>query len=245
MAIKRLTLRNLLSFGPEADPIHLLPLNVLIGPNGSGKSNILAALSLLQAAPGKLAVPTRGVGGGVSEWVWKGATGQIAELEVVLDYRYNRLPLRHRIAFGETSARFELRDEFIEDERPRDPQKNQPYFYYKYHGGSPLINVEKPNIAQSEIEDDQDEFRDNGDEKYGLKRLPPDQVRTDESIISQRKIPNCIRRLLTWLPSMRVLESIMIGDLERRVLFERHKRQICQESSWQKTTQTLLSFSII
>jgi len=189
MAIKQLTLRNLLSFGPDAPPIDLLPLNVLIGPNGSGKSNILAALSLLQAAPGKLAAPTRGVGGGVSEWVWKGAAERTAMLEVVLDYRLNLLPLRHHIAFGDVNARFELRDEFIEEAQKRDPRKDQPYFYYKYNGGSPLINAEKPKGEQSEPEDDQDAFADNGDKKYGLKRLPPVQVRTDESILSQRKDP--------------------------------------------------------
>ena len=36
--IRRITLQNLLSFGPEGVELELGPLNVPIGPNGSGKS---------------------------------------------------------------------------------------------------------------------------------------------------------------------------------------------------------------
>ena len=51
MLIQRLTLRNLLSFGPNTPELLLDRLNVLIGPNGSGKSNLIEAIGLLQAAP--------------------------------------------------------------------------------------------------------------------------------------------------------------------------------------------------
>ena len=37
-------LRNLLSFGPDAQELTLEPLNVFIGPNGSGKSNLIDAI---------------------------------------------------------------------------------------------------------------------------------------------------------------------------------------------------------
>lgn len=69
--LHQITARNLLSFGPEGMTLELGPLNVLIGPNGSGKSNLLAALSLLQAAPQELARPAR-EGGGVRSWIWQG-----------------------------------------------------------------------------------------------------------------------------------------------------------------------------
>ena len=59
-----LTLTSLLSFGPDTQPLHLEPLNVLIGPNGSGKSNLIEAISLLRSAPAELVVPVR-EGGGV------------------------------------------------------------------------------------------------------------------------------------------------------------------------------------
>lgn len=79
--IERLRLKNLLSFGEAGIDLALEPLNVLIGPNGSGKSNLIEALSLLQAAPGDITVPIR-QGGGIAEWLWKGAQAPpTAELE--------------------------------------------------------------------------------------------------------------------------------------------------------------------
>ena len=66
-----ITLRGLLSFGPDTPALPLANLNILIGPNGSGKSNLIEALALLRAAPGDLRSVVRR-GGGVSEWIWKG-----------------------------------------------------------------------------------------------------------------------------------------------------------------------------
>ena len=48
MLIHELTLRGILSFGPDSATLALRPLNLLIGPNGSGKSNLLEAISLLR-----------------------------------------------------------------------------------------------------------------------------------------------------------------------------------------------------
>ena len=66
--LRQLTLRNLLSFGPETQPLDLQRLNVLIGPNGSGKSNLIESQALLRAAAGDLRAVVRR-GGGASEWV--------------------------------------------------------------------------------------------------------------------------------------------------------------------------------
>ena len=49
--LRSITLRNILSFGPDTPPLELRALNVLIGPNGSGKSNLLDAVELLKKAP--------------------------------------------------------------------------------------------------------------------------------------------------------------------------------------------------
>jgi predicted ATPase len=68
-----LRLQGLLSFGPESPEVALTPLNVLIGPNASGKSNFIEALELLHATLADLADPLR-IGGGLSEWLWKGAS---------------------------------------------------------------------------------------------------------------------------------------------------------------------------
>src|SRR5437879_11353071 len=67
-----ITLRNFLSFGPEAPCLPLGNLNVLVGPNGSGKSNLLEAIALLRSAANDLR-PVILRGGGIGEWIWKGA----------------------------------------------------------------------------------------------------------------------------------------------------------------------------
>ena len=49
--LRKITLKNLLSFGPEGLSLALEPLNVLIGPNGSGKSNLFDGIELLKSCP--------------------------------------------------------------------------------------------------------------------------------------------------------------------------------------------------
>jgi len=63
---------NLLSFGPETQPIELRALNILIGPNGCGKSNVLEIIGLLKDLPDKDPWSTPIETGGATEWIWKG-----------------------------------------------------------------------------------------------------------------------------------------------------------------------------
>ena len=71
VAIERLELKDILSFGPESPPIELGPLNVLIGPNASGKSNLIRALHLLSRVPNgePLATPD---GSHPDDWIRRG-----------------------------------------------------------------------------------------------------------------------------------------------------------------------------
>lgn len=71
MLINEITPHNILSFGPNTDPIELGPLNIIIGANGSGKSNLLSVISLLAAAPTDILKPII-QGGGFDDWRWKG-----------------------------------------------------------------------------------------------------------------------------------------------------------------------------
>ncbi|MBI4769084.1 MAG: AAA family ATPase [Chloroflexi bacterium] len=148
--LHELTLRRLLSFGPQSAPLKLLGLNVLIGPNGSGRSNLLEAVTLLRAAPGDLrAVISRG--GGVTEWVWKGEPRGVAMLEAVVDNPHGQQPLRHVLAFRAERQTFRLDDERIESERPYAGETT-PYFYYRYQQGQPviaLIGGERPLTRES------------------------------------------------------------------------------------------------
>ncbi len=168
MLLHELKLNGILSFGPDTPTLQMRPLNVLIGPNGSGKSNLVEALGLLRSSPSKLASPMRGQsGGGVREWIWKGAKNDLANIEAIIDYPSGRQPLRHRIEFTETASRFELVDEVIENRDP-DPGHDDPYFFYHFQNGRPALCV-------------QDE---------GTRQLQREDVAPDESILSQRKDPD-------------------------------------------------------
>ena len=154
-----LTLRRLLSFGPETAPLELRGLNVLIGPNGSGKSNLLEAIALLRAAPNRVSPndlrTVIGRGGGVSEWIWKGDPRGVATLEAIIDNPHGQQPLRHMLAFRAEQQNLRLDDERIENEHPY-PGQSTPYFYYRYQQGQPviaLIGGERP-LARESVEPD-------------------------------------------------------------------------------------------
>ena len=165
-------LQNILSFGPDTPELTLEPLNVLIGPNASGKSNLIEALSLLAAAPRDLQQPIR-AGGGVREWLWKGVERLgTATLEVTLGYLWDQMPLRYRLSFTETVERFDLKDEAIENKQPFSGNVD-PYFYYRYREGRPVLNV----FTDSETPRSQ-------------RRLMREDVKPDQSILSQRRDPD-------------------------------------------------------
>ncbi len=180
MLIRELTLRGILSFGPDTPPLEMKSLNVLIGPNGSGKSNLVEAIGLLRSSATKLTAPMRGVGGGgVTEWIWKGGNGHQATIEAVLENppgprkRTPVQPLRHSIVFKETNSRFELVDESIENQKP-DYGHQEPLFFYHFANGRPVLSVR------------------GDDDKRQLQR---EDVMLDESILSQFKDPEAFPEL--------------------------------------------------
>ena len=180
MLIRELTLRGILSFGPDTPPLEMKPLNVLIGPNGSGKSNLVEAIGLLRSSATKLTAPMRGVGGsGVNDWIWKGGIGHQATIEAVVENpsgprkRVPTQPLRHLVAFTETNSRFELVDESIENQNP-DSGHMDPLFFYHFANGRPVLSV-----------------RGNGDKR----QLQREDVAIDESILSQIKDPETFPEL--------------------------------------------------
>lgn len=165
--LRKIRLRNLLSFGPEGAELDLPGLTVLIGPNGSGKSNLLEALGLFRAAPRKLAAAVRS-GGGIRNWLWNRQADATALVEVVAEYPGSSQRLRHVIEFTETDQAFKLVDERVETEQPYAGH-DEPYFFYRFQGGRPMLAVKGEN---------------------NKRRLQPDDVASDESILSQRKEPD-------------------------------------------------------
>ena len=171
--LRTIRLENILSYGPCEEEFPLEPLNVLIGPNASGKSNLIEALSLLAAAPGDLQDPIR-QGGGIHDWLWKGA-GQspTATVDATVEYtnkQNKQIPIRYRLSFTATGTRFHLRNEAVENEKP-ELGKEDPYFYYRYQDGDPVLNVVV-------------------DGSTSTRHLRREDVRHEQSILSQRRDPD-------------------------------------------------------
>ncbi len=168
--IRTIRLDNILSYGTLDEAFHLEPLNVFIGPNACGKSNLIEVLTLLASPTRDLQAPIR-EGGGVHEWLWKGATRLgTAIVDVTVEYPKEQ-PLRYRLSFTETGARFELVEETIEREAP-SRKNQQPHSFYRYVGGRARIEV----LSQ--------------DQTRSYQRLAQEELRHDQSILSQRRDPN-------------------------------------------------------
>lgn len=173
--IRTLRIQNFLSYGSEAGETELQPLNVLIGANASGKSNLIEVVGLLQAMPSDLTVPIR-EGGGIGEWLWKGATKTpTAEIEATVDYPVGVQPLRYRINFTMVGQRLELTDEVIENASVMAGYPDV-YFFYRYQQGHPALNVRTvdPQVSTGKAE----------------RRLRREDLLSDQSILSQRKDPD-------------------------------------------------------
>ena len=175
--LKSLRLKNFLSYGPEGEEISLGGLNIFIGPNGSGKSNLIEGIALLQAAPLRLDAPIR-EGGGVRDWLWKGAERiPTATLEALVRDNDNpsaerKIPLRYHLAFTELGNRFEITDEGIENAEPY-PGEQEPLFYYRYENNRPVLNARDPE-----------------DEKRRTRTLRREDIDPSRSILAQRQDPD-------------------------------------------------------
>ena len=173
-------LKNFLSFGPQSMPIPLGDLNLIIGPNGAGKSNLIEAFELLRAAPVDLIAPLR-EGGGAQEWLWK---GQAKATEAHIDVRFKipkvRPELSYRLAFAPIEQGFEVTDEAMENAKPVSGAIGDVFFYYRYQRGNPVINTlqivppDSPKAKQG---------------KSFQRALKRDEVKSNQSILSQRKDP--------------------------------------------------------
>ena len=172
--IKSIRLENILSYGPDTPGFDLEPLNVIIGPNASGKSNLIEALSILADTPKDIQDPLR-KGGGTLEWLWKGTQKPFnATIEVTADALWPPTPLKYRLSFTESFSRFRLMDETVEDAY-LSASGNSPKFYYQYRGGKPVIRV----MGETPSE----------------RPLKQDDLRTDQSILSQRRDPESFPEL--------------------------------------------------
>lgn len=196
MLIKSLKIANLLSYGQQAEAVELGQLNILIGPNGSGKSNFLEVISLLQAAPEQLTRPIRD-GGGIQDWLHKsGRSGsaQDARIEAVIANSKGQKNFRYGLAFNEVGGRFEVRDEYLENEKA-DAGKKQPYFFYRWNEGRPVLNT-------------------TGSAVVGERKLRRESIKPEQSILSQKRDADFYPEM-TWVAeqfqSMRLYREWTFG----------------------------------
>lgn len=181
--IRRLKLDSFLSFAPGSEAISLNPLNVVIGPNGAGKSNLIEVLELLRATSTDFASAIR-EGGGAEDWLWRGdKLGKApAKLDVELGQcPLTRRPLRYKLDFAAAAGRVEILDEAIEEAAP-DPGHKEPFFYYRFQHGNPVINVKGTGAGKKRTE----------------RKLERDSLKPDQSVLAQRRDPDLYPEV-TWL----------------------------------------------
>jgi predicted ATPase len=170
----QIKLNNLLSFGPDSEPIDLSSLNVFIGPNGTGKSNLIEAFSLIRSTPvlpdSNSQKDVRGVlrkGGTAQEWIWKGAKDRAGSVEVIINKPGSQQPIKHLFSFRADEQGFILDDERVENTKPTNSLKKNVYFYYRFQNGNPALNTTEK----------------------GERKLARESVSLELSILAQRRDP--------------------------------------------------------
>ena len=176
--IRTLQLRNLLSFGPDSEPIEFGRLNVLIGPNGSGKSNVVEAIGLLRASATDLVAPIR-AGGGTEEWLWKGIEQMpVARLDATIRLPDLKSPLHHKISFGSVHQRFALINEHIKYEVEELNENRKTAFFYSLNEEDPVFNVS-----------DEGDFNRTTGSKRDTRLFRGEYLTPNQSILSQLRDP--------------------------------------------------------
>ena len=130
--LREITPGNLLSFGPNPEPIKLNQLNILIGANGSGKSNLIEVIHVLRSTPGDLRSAFRP---GISDWVWKGNPTGNADIDAVLNVHVeNDQKLLHLIRVNSENL-----DRYIVSEWIADAEKSPEEYYYTLNEGTAVL----------------------------------------------------------------------------------------------------------
>jgi predicted ATPase len=164
--IRRLALRNFLSYGSEGAEIELLPLNVLIGPNASGKSNFIEALATLRATATDLPRHLR-EGGGVGEYVYRSGDGS-ATIQAEVEHTFGPSPLHYGLTFAAELSRPVVTEEWI---------ASQATDFYRLKGRQAVIAQRQLPAGPTASE-------------YTVREIPGKDLLSDQSILAQRRDPD-------------------------------------------------------
>lgn len=201
--IQRIELNHLLSFGSNDNGLDLLPLNVLIGPNGSGKSNFIEAIALMRAAPRDYREVVRR-GGGVREWLWKGAPEARGHMAWVVANPEGSQPLRHALAFQAVGQNFGLVQESVQSSQNND-QKESPEVFYHYAQGQPVIRVQAGSGAI-------------------YRTIDPSSLDLDRSILAQRRDPDSYPELANLASNYERIRIYREWTFGRKAIFREPQR---------------------
>lgn len=182
--LKSILLRNVLSYGARGCEVELGPLNVLIGSNASGKSNLLSVLHLLAATPRDIQVPVR-EGGGTDEWLWKGSdevSGEIEVTSLVLGVHYG-------LRFFSGRGRF-----IVLDERLESLLQGEGETYYRLEENGAILRLQEGHSVARNL------------------TLSSEDVKIDQSILSQRKDPDLYPELTYF--GRRIEQTRFYRDLD-------------------------------
>lgn len=160
--IRKIHLKNFLSYGSQGQSLELEPLNVLIGPNASGKSNLIEAFRFLKSIPtADLTKPIR-EGGGATEYLWKGTSGvPTAKINLSIESLEEEDFLNYGISFtADDWQRLSLTEERIQYERDypgeyapfiyRYPDKNKHGLLYFQHLATSSGEPDEPSTYVSQ-----------------------------------------------------------------------------------------------
>jgi len=199
IALSKLKVQNLLSFGSKGVEVDLRPLSVLIGPNGSGKSNLIEVIGLLNSTPEDLAEPFRETGG-VVEWIWKGgAEDATAVIEATVNVSIAK-GLGTRRMGRRLSSRYDPLEDLAPPSNRRSPNRRPPAVPLRYRVAF------RPSAYQLEIVDERIELEsptnapaevffayENGRPKVKVRgekhMLLPEEINPQKSVLSQRRDP--------------------------------------------------------
>jgi predicted ATPase len=199
IALSKLRVQNLLSFGAKGVEVDLTPLNVLIGPNGSGKSNLIEVIGLLNSAPEDLAEPFRETGG-VVEWIWKGgAIDATAAIEATVNVSPAK-KRRARYKSGHVSSRYDpLADlGFPPNRRSRNRRPSSvPLRYrlafrptnYQLEIVDELVQLDSPPRTPMGVFFAYENGRPMLNVRGKRQMLRPEEINPQKSVLSQRKDP--------------------------------------------------------
>ncbi len=146
--LRRIAVKNLLSFGPDGIDLEFRPLNVLVGPNGSGKSNLYEVLGLLGSTTPELVDYVR-QNGGIREWLWRGRSDVNAVIEAEIRDPAQQIDVRHRLEIGDSSGDLRI----VSEEFKIVEQENQNDDRTLHDAGDRMVlQAARPERAESEVD---------------------------------------------------------------------------------------------